>query len=98
MAAISSNLLKRSPLMEVADLDLEGLKLIKPQVFRDHRGFFLETFQQSVYEKLGIETLLVQAKHSFSQQGCIRGMHFQSTPGQSKLVRAAVGKIYDVAV
>lgn len=84
--------------MEVSHLRLEGLKLIKPKVFRDHRGFFLETFQQSMYEKAGIACSFMQDNHSFSQKGCIRGMHFQSLPGQAKLIRAAIGKIYDVVV
>ncbi len=84
--------------MEVNHLRLEGLKLIKPKVFKDQRGFFLETFQQSIYEKVGIACPFVQDNHSFSQKGCIRGMHFQSFPGQAKLIRVAVGKIYDVVV
>ncbi|MFI0435117.1 MAG: dTDP-4-dehydrorhamnose 3,5-epimerase [Parachlamydiaceae bacterium] len=84
--------------MESSKLSLEGLLLIKPTLFKDHRGFFLETFQQSVYEKLGISSPFVQDNHSYSQQGCIRGMHFQSYPGQAKLIRVAVGKIFDVAV
>lgn len=84
--------------MEANNLRLEGLILIKPKVFQDHRGFFLETFQQSVYEKLGIQCSFVQDNHSFSKKGCIRGMHFQSFPGQAKLIRVAVGKIFDVAV
>lgn len=84
--------------MESINLRLQGLMLIKPPVFKDHRGFFLETFQQSIYEKLGIDCSFVQDNHSFSQKGCIRGMHFQSVPGQAKLVRVAVGQIYDVAV
>lgn len=84
--------------MESTDLRLHGLKLIKPKVFSDHRGFFLETFQQSIYEKFGMPATFVQDNHSFSQKGCIRGMHFQSYPGQAKLIRVAVGKIYDVAV
>jgi dTDP-4-dehydrorhamnose 3,5-epimerase len=84
--------------MEAVHLRLQGLVLIKPKVFQDHRGFFLETFQQSVYEKCGIPGPFVQDNHSFSRKGCLRGMHFQSFPGQAKLVRAAVGKIYDVAV
>lgn len=84
--------------MEVRDLSLQGLKLIQPKVFKDSRGFFLETFQQSIYEKLGIATPFVQDNHSCSSQGCIRGMHFQSYPGQAKLVRVAFGKILDVAV
>ncbi len=84
--------------MEVIDLRLQGLKLVKPKVFKDQRGFFLESFQQSLYEKMGIECPFVQDNHSYSQKGCIRGMHFQSFPGQAKLVRVAIGKIYDVAV
>lgn len=77
---------------------LQGLKLIKPKVFRDNRGFFLETFQQSVYEKYGMPGNFPQDNHSYSQKDCIRGMHFQTFPGQAKLIRAAMGKIYDVAV
>lgn len=84
--------------MEVSELNLEGLLLIKPKVFYDSRGFFLETFQQSTYEKMGIGCPFVQDNHSFSKMGCIRGMHFQSSPGQAKLIRVAVGKVFDVAV
>lgn len=84
--------------MEVINLRLEGLKLIKPKVFRDDRGFFLESFQESVYEQKGIPSRFVQDNHSYSQRGCIRGMHFQSFPGQAKLIRVSVGEIYDVAV
>jgi dTDP-4-dehydrorhamnose 3,5-epimerase len=84
--------------MEVISLRLNGLKLIKPKVFRDSRGFFLESFQQPLYEKLGITERFQQDNHSYSQKGCIRGMHFQSVPGQAKLIRVAIGKIYDVAV
>lgn len=84
--------------MEATQLRLKGLLLIKPKVFQDHRGFFLETFQQSTYEALGIHCPFVQDNHSFSKKGCIRGMHFQSIPGQAKLIRAGVGTIFDVAV
>ena len=84
--------------MDVIELRLEGLKLIKPKVFRDHRGFFLETFQHALYEKLGLEGLFLQENHSYSRKDILRGMHYQSIPGQAKLVRVAVGKIYDVAV
>lgn len=84
--------------METLNLRLQGLKLIKPKVFKDHRGFFLETFQQSSYDNVGIETIFLQDNHSYSHRGCVRGMHFQSFPGQAKLVRVAVGRIYDVAV
>lgn len=84
--------------MEIVDLKLAGLKLVKPKVFKDNRGFFLESFKQSLYQKMGIAESFVQDNHSFSQKGCIRGMHFQSVPGQAKLVRVAAGKIFDVAV
>jgi dTDP-4-dehydrorhamnose 3,5-epimerase len=84
--------------MEMIDLRLKGLKLIKPKIFRDERGFFLETFQKSEYEKMSLLDLFQQDNHSFSCQDCIRGMHFQSVPGQAKLIRTAVGKIFDVAV
>jgi dTDP-4-dehydrorhamnose 3,5-epimerase len=84
--------------MEIIHLRLNGLKLLQPKIFKDHRGFFLESFQQSTYEKLGLPGHFPQDNHSYSQKGCIRGMHFQSYPGQAKLIRVAVGTIYDVAV
>lgn len=84
--------------MEFTDLKLNGLKLIKPKVFHDERGFFLESFQQSLFEKCGINVSFSQDNHSFSKIGCIRGMHYQTYPGQAKLVRVAQGKIFDVAV
>lgn len=84
--------------MQVIDLCLPGLKLIQPKVFHDDRGFFLESFHQILYEKMGIIETFLQDNHSFSQKNCIRGMHFQTFPGQAKLVRVGVGKIYDVAV
>lgn len=84
--------------MEITDLRLQGLKLIKPKVFRDSRGFFLESFQQSVYSQAGITCRFEQDNHSFSRKHCLRGMHFQTYPGQAKLVRVVLGQIYDVAV
>lgn len=84
--------------MEVIDLKLKGLKLIKPKVFYDNRGYFLETYQKTLYKEHGIEVDFVQDNHSFSQEGCIRGMHYQSTPGQAKLIRVCSGEIFDVAV
>lgn len=84
--------------MEVIDLRLQGLKLVKPKVFKDSRGFFLESYKQPAYDKIGIREHFQQDNHSYSQKDCIRGMHFQTFPGQAKLVRVAVGKIFDVAV
>lgn len=84
--------------MEVKELSLPGLMLIKPKAFQDARGFFLESYNQNTYNANGIDTLFVQDNHSFSKRGTIRGMHFQSTPGQAKLIRVAHGEIFDVAV
>jgi dTDP-4-dehydrorhamnose 3,5-epimerase len=77
---------------------LDGLILIEPTVFPDSRGFFLETFRRDPYLELGIEVEFVQDNHSRSQKGSIRAFHFQVEPGQAKLVRAARGTVYDVAV
>ncbi len=84
--------------MKIKDLNLQGAKLICPQIFRDGRGFFLESHEEASYRNVGIETPFIQDNHSCSKEGVIRGMHFQSEPGQAKLVRVAAGKIYDVIV
>ena len=73
--------------------------LIKPHVFEDDRGFFMETYKKSDFEKAGIAVDFVQCNHSKSKQGVIRGLHFQHKPyAQSKLVRCIKGEIFDVAV
>lgn len=84
--------------MEVQELSLSGLKLIKPRVFNDDRGFFLESYKSSLYAAAGIEHPFVQDNHSFSKKGTLRGLHFQRRPGQAKLVTVIQGKIFDVAV
>ena len=84
--------------MEIIDLELKGLKLIKPRAFEDRRGFFKETYNQKRYKELGIEVDFVQDNHSYSVKNTIRGMHFQNNPGQDKLISVIEGKIYDVAV
>ncbi len=84
--------------MKIKNLKLQGAKLICPQVFRDERGFFLESHQDVKYQEGGIEASFIQDNHSYSKEGVIRGMHFQSEPGQAKLVRVASGKVYDVIV
>lgn len=84
--------------MHVQELSLSGLKLVTPRVFQDGRGFFLESYREGPYKEAGISDTFVQDNHSFSTKGCIRGMHFQSHPGQAKLVRVVVGEIFDVAV
>jgi dTDP-4-dehydrorhamnose 3,5-epimerase len=77
---------------------LEGPALIEPNVYRDERGFFLETFRQTSFRALGIECEFVQDNHSRSRRGTLRGLHYQTEPGQAKLVRVARGRILDVAV
>lgn len=84
--------------MEVLDLKLRGLKLVKPRVFADERGFFMESYNFERYAKAGIDCEFVQDNHSRSVAGTIRGLHYQSTPGQAKLLRVVSGKIFDVAV
>lgn len=72
--------------------------LLEPQVFIDSRGFFLETYQADKYAQVGIVERFVQDNHSGSQQGVLRGLHYQIRQPQGKLVRALVGNIFDVVV
>ena len=83
--------------MEFVELPLEGLLLIKPQIFSDDRGFFLESFRKDHFSRCS-EVEFVQENHSLSSYKTIRGMHFQEGIGQGKLVRVIGGKIFDVAV
>lgn len=77
---------------------LPGLVVVEPRVFRDDRGFFLEPYHAPRYKDGGITVDFVQDNHSFSTHGVLRGLHFQKSPGQAKLIRCARGKIWDVAV
>ncbi|MDB4194532.1 dTDP-4-dehydrorhamnose 3,5-epimerase [Gammaproteobacteria bacterium] len=85
--------------MKVSHLKLKGCAIIEPRVFGDDRGFFLETFQAVRYEQeAGIDLPFVQDNHSRSARGVLRGLHFQKTKPQGKLVRVVRGEVYDVAV
>ena len=84
--------------MIVTDGPIAGAKVIEPKVFGDSRGFFLETFQAERYAECGIDLPFVQDNHSRSQQGVLRGLHFQKTKPQGKLVRVVQGEVFDVAV
>lgn len=77
---------------------LEGLALIEPQVFGDERGFFVETFSRDAWRELGVDADFLQHNHSRSSAGTLRGLHFQTSPGQAKLLRCPRGRIFDVAV
>jgi len=84
---------------EFRELELAGLILITPKVFGDERGFFMETYKQGDFKKAGITHAFVQANHSRSTKGVLRGIHFQrGRSAQGKLVRCTRGEIYDVAV
>lgn len=86
--------------MEIYKDEIEGLLLIKPDVFVDNRGFFLESYSQKKFMDAGIDCNFIQDNHSRSEQvGVIRGLHFQKPPfAQSKLVRVTRGAVLDVAV
>ena len=78
--------------------EIEGLVVIKPTVFGDDRGFFMETFQKEEFAAAGIDKEFVQDNHSKSSKGVLRGLHFQKENTQGKLVRVIKGEVYDVAV
>jgi len=80
------------------ETDLPGVLLIEPDVHRDERGFFLETYHADKYTAGGITARFVQDNHSRSGRGTLRGLHAQLDPGQGKLVRVVDGEIFDVAV
>lgn len=83
--------------MKAIQTALPGVLIIEPDVFGDERGFFLETYQQSRYQNIGIEFDFVQDNHSRSQQGVLRGLHAQKNNPQGKLVRVSQGAVFDVA-
>jgi dTDP-4-dehydrorhamnose 3,5-epimerase len=77
---------------------LDGVVLVEPEVHGDARGFLLESFSAAEWAKLGVREEFVQDNHSRSGRGILRGLHFQTEPGQAKLVRCGRGRIFDVAV
>ena len=84
---------------EFERLRIEGVILVKPKVFGDNRGFFMESYKKSEFIAGGINTEFRQDNHSKSSKGVLRGLHYQAPPfEQAKLVRCTRGKIYDVAV
>ncbi|MEQ9565511.1 MAG: dTDP-4-dehydrorhamnose 3,5-epimerase [Porticoccaceae bacterium] len=84
--------------MQVIDTKIDDAKIIEPRVFGDDRGFFLETFQAERYASAGIDLPFVQDNHSRSAKGVLRGLHFQKSRPQGKLVRVVRGEVFDVAV
>lgn len=85
--------------MEIIKTDIEGVIIIKPQIFKDSRGYFFESFSQREFNEKVTPIQFVQDNESCSSYGVMRGLHFQKPPySQSKLVRCVKGSVLDVAV
>ena len=85
--------------LKATQTPLQDLLIIEPQLFGDQRGFFLESFNQRDFNRaVGRDVQFVQDNHSRSSKGVLRGMHYQLTAPQGKLVRVVSGAVYDVAV
>ncbi len=84
--------------MEVLTTPVQGVLLVKPKVWGDSRGCFVETWQKRRYEEAGIDLPFVQDNHSRSTRGVLRGLHFQKSHPQGKLVSVSLGSVFDVAV
>jgi dTDP-4-dehydrorhamnose 3,5-epimerase len=89
---------EKSHLMKVLQTELPGVLLIEPDVYRDDRGFFLESYHARTYGEAGITATFVQDNHSRSARGTVRGLHAQRRRPQGKLVRVLQGEIFDVVV
>ncbi len=84
--------------MKFLRTELDGVIVVEPDVFRDGRGFFLETYHAAKYREGGIAAAFVQDNHSRSTRGVLRGLHAQRARPQGKLVRCVEGEVFDVAV
>src|SRR6056297_2536561 len=84
--------------MKYTPLSIPDIVLIEPEVFGDHRGFFMETFRQDDFNKNVGPYTFVQDNHSKSKKGILRGLHYQIKQSQGKLVRVTSGRVFDVAV
>jgi dTDP-4-dehydrorhamnose 3,5-epimerase len=86
--------------LNVIETSLQGVKIIEPKVFGDHRGWFMETYSDALFEEAGIKIRFVQDNQSFSAaKGTLRGLHYQLNPkAQTKHVRCTKGAIFDIAI
>lgn len=84
--------------MEIKELSLPGLMVINPEVHRDERGYFLESFRGDIMTKFDLPSFFIQDNQAKSDKGTLRGLHFQLKYPQGKLVRVSMGKVLDVAV
>jgi len=83
---------------KVIETPINGLIIIETKVFRDDRGFFIESYNKREFKEIGLDVEFVQDNHSFSRKGVLRGLHFQLKHPQGKLVRVISGRVFDVAV
>ena len=84
--------------IKVTRCEIEGLCVIEPTVFKDERGYFMETYNYNDFKAEGLDMVFVQDNQSMSTRGVLRGLHFQKQYSQGKLVRVVRGKVFDVAV
>ncbi|WP_111640782.1 dTDP-4-dehydrorhamnose 3,5-epimerase [Marinimicrobium alkaliphilum] len=84
--------------MEIIDTKIPDVKVLKPRVFGDERGFFMETFRDQWFREYVADVAFVQDNHSLSARGTLRGLHIQTQQTQGKLVRVTAGEVFDVAV
>ena len=78
--------------------EIDGVLIVEPTLYGDHRGYFMETYKESDFREAGIDCTFLQDNQSKSRKGVLRGLHFQKTYPQAKLVRVIKGEVYDVAV
>ena len=84
--------------MNFIKTEIEGVYIIEPRVFGDHRGYFFESYNEKEFKENGLDYTFVQDNQSKSKKGVLRGLHFQKTYPQAKLVRVLEGEVFDVAV
>jgi dTDP-4-dehydrorhamnose 3,5-epimerase len=84
--------------VEITRAAIPDVLVIEPRVHRDARGWFVETYQEERFRAAGIDASFVQDNHARSVKGTLRGLHYQTRPGQAKLVRVTRGRVFDVAV
>lgn len=78
--------------------DIDGVVIVEPEVFGDERGYFMETYSETDFKENGLDYKFVQDNQSSSRRGVLRGLHFQKSHPQAKLVRVLSGEVFDVAV
>jgi dTDP-4-dehydrorhamnose 3,5-epimerase len=84
--------------LQISETNLPGVLILEPRIFRDDRGWFMETFHAAAFRQAGLPDVFAQDNHSHSRRGVVRGLHYQLEQPQGKLVRCTAGAILDVAV